>query len=103
MQGNDGKIYLQSDISPDPNISFRSAQHDSRQVGPGDLFVAIKGERVDGHTFIPKVAQAGALGVLCSEPATDVPPEFLQFVVPNVGEALVATARTRVKRQEGTT
>jgi len=103
MQGNDGKIYLRSAISPDPNTSFRSAQHDSRQIGPGDLFVAIKGERVDGHTFIPTVAQAGALGVLCSEPATDVPPDFLQFVVPNVGEALVATARTRVKRQEGTT
>src|SRR5215469_15358844 len=85
MQGNDGKIYLHSDISPDPSTFFRSAQHDSRQVGPGDLFVAIKGERVDGHTFIPTVAQAGALGVLCSKPAADVPPHFLQFVVPDVG------------------
>lgn len=103
MQGNDGKIYLQSDIAPDSDTSFRSAQHDSRRVGPGDLFVAIKGARVDGHTFIPMVARAGALGVLCSEPATDVPPHFLQFVVPDVSKALVSTARTRVKRQEGTT
>jgi len=103
MQANDGKIYLQSDISPDPNTYFRSAQHDSRQVGPGDLFVAIKGARVDGHTFIPTVAQAGALGVLCNEPATDVPPHFLQFVVPDVSEALIATARMRVRRQKQTT
>jgi UDP-N-acetylmuramoyl-tripeptide--D-alanyl-D-alanine ligase len=103
MQSNDGKVYLRSDVSPNPDTQFRSAQHDSRQVGPGDLFVAIKGAKVDGHTFIPAVAQAGALGVLCSEPATDVPPHFLQFVVPDVGEALVATARTRVRRQEGTT
>ena len=103
MQSNDGKVYLRSDVSPNPDTQFRSAQHDSRKVGPGDLFVAIKGAKVDGHTFIPAVAQSGALGVLCSEPATDVPPHFLQFVVPDVGEALVATARARVRRQEGTT
>ncbi len=103
MQNNDGKIYLRSNVSPNPDTQFRFAQHDSRQVGPGDLFVAIKGAKADGHTFIPTVAHAGALGVLCSEPATDVPPHFLQFVVPDVSEALVATARARVKRQEGTT
>src|SRR5260370_21118931 len=103
MQSNDGKIFLRSNVSPDPDVHFRSAQHDSRQIGPGDLFVAIKWERVDGHTFIPAVAQAGALGVLCSEPVNDVPPHFLQFVVPDVIEALVAMARMRVKRQEGTT
>lgn len=103
MQSNLGKIYLQSDISPDLDTTFRSAQHDSSLVGPGDLFVAIKGERADGHTFIPAVVQAGALGVLCNEPATDVPPHFLQFVVPDVGEALIAAAHARVKRQEGTT
>lgn len=102
MQSNDGKIYLQSVISPDPNTHFRSAEHDSRQIGIGDLFVAIKGARVDGHKFIPAAAQAGALGALCSEPTTDVPPHFLQFVVPDVGQALVATARTRVMRQEQT-
>lgn len=103
MQANDGKIYLQSDLSPDPNAYFRSAQHDSRQVGPGDLFVAIKGAKVDGHTFIPTVAQAGALGVLCTEPVTDVPPHFLQFVVPDVCKALIATARARARRQNQTT
>ncbi len=102
MQGNEGKIYLRSDVAPDPHTTFRSAQHDSRQVGPGDLFVAIKGKRVDGHVFIPAVAHAGALGVLCSEPVADMPPHFLQFVVPDVIEALIATARMRVRRQEQT-
>lgn len=33
---------------------------DSRNVKPGDLFVAIPGERVDGHTFIPEVMKHGA-------------------------------------------
>lgn len=102
LQGNDGKIQLLSGIPPDPDLLFRSAQHDSRQVGSGDLFVAIKGARVDGHRFIPAVAQAGALGVLCTEPASDVPSHFLQLVVPDVVGALVATARVRAKRQQNT-
>ncbi|MFI5214552.1 MAG: UDP-N-acetylmuramoyl-L-alanyl-D-glutamate--2,6-diaminopimelate ligase [Gemmatimonadales bacterium] len=33
---------------------------DSRQVGSGDLFVAYRGSSVDGHGFLPQVAQAGA-------------------------------------------
>ena len=42
----------------------REAAHvviDSRKAGPGDVFVAINGERVDGHTFIPSVMEKGAL------------------------------------------
>jgi len=102
LQGNDGKVQVLSAIPPDPGLLFHSAQHDSRRIESGDLFVAIKGARVDGHRFIPAVARAGALGVLCTEPASDVPPHFLQFVVPDVGEALVATARVRAKRQQNT-
>lgn len=37
---------------------------DSRQAEPGSLFVAIKGERVDGHNFIDSVFEKGALCVL---------------------------------------
>jgi UDP-N-acetylmuramoyl-tripeptide--D-alanyl-D-alanine ligase len=38
---------------------------DSRQVKPGFVFVALPGERVDGHNFIPQVFAAGALAVVC--------------------------------------
>ena len=34
---------------------------DSRKIEPGYLFIPIKGARVDGHTFIPQVMEAGAL------------------------------------------
>ena len=37
---------------------------DSRKVEPGFLFVALKGERVDGHSFIPTVYAKGAACVL---------------------------------------
>ena len=38
---------------------------DSRKVTQGSLFVAIKGERVDGHDFIKEVFSKGAAAVLC--------------------------------------
>lgn len=40
---------------------------DSRKVEEGYLFVAIKGERVDGHTFIPAVMEKGALCALSEQ------------------------------------
>jgi UDP-N-acetylmuramoyl-tripeptide--D-alanyl-D-alanine ligase len=46
---------------------------DSRTVAPGDLFVAVPGERVDGHDFLPAAAAAGAVGALTTR-ATDVLP-----------------------------
>lgn len=42
-----------------------SIETDSRKIEKGALFVAIKGERVDGHKFIDQVIEKGALAVLC--------------------------------------
>lgn len=38
---------------------------DSRLAEPGYVFIATKGERVDGHSFIPQVFEKGALAVIC--------------------------------------
>ncbi len=103
VQGNDGMLHFHNGITPDPDLVFPSAHHDSRQIERGGLFIAIRGEHVDGHSFIPQVAQTGAGGVLCATPSNDVPAEFLQIVVPNVVKALHATARVRTRRQEHTT
>lgn len=40
---------------------------DSRKVTEGCLFIPIRGEKVDGHSFIPAVMAAGALAVLSEE------------------------------------
>ncbi|GCE11281.1 UDP-N-acetylmuramoyl-tripeptide--D-alanyl-D-alanine ligase [Tengunoibacter tsumagoiensis] len=106
LQATVDKATVLSSLPPDPHLIFRSAHHDSRQIAAGDLFIAIKGAKVDGHRFISAVAQAGALGALCTEAATDVPPTFIQIVVPDVVEALHAIARVRTQRQrdeQGTT
>ncbi len=55
-----------------------SVEFDSRRVGPGGLFVAVPGERVDGHDFAEAALRAGAVGVLAARevpgPAVIVPP-----------------------------
>ena len=40
---------------------------DSRRDKPGHLFVAVRGTQVDGHSFIPKAIEQGAVAVLCED------------------------------------
>ena len=40
---------------------------DSREIGPGDLFIAMKGEATDGHLFLDRAFGAGAAGAIVSE------------------------------------
>ncbi len=68
---------------------------DSRSVQSGDLFFAIKGERFDGHVFLPTVFQAGAAAAIVSEPVANAGGPVLQ--VQDTVEALQQLAR-RVRR-----
>lgn len=67
---------------------------DSRQVGAGALFVALAGEAMDGHRFLPEVIAAGASALLCREapPGSTTP----RVIVPDTREALVAFSRSRL-------
>ncbi|MEJ2482792.1 MAG: UDP-N-acetylmuramoyl-L-alanyl-D-glutamate--2,6-diaminopimelate ligase [Gemmatimonadota bacterium] len=47
-----------------PPPGFTAFRIDSRSVQPGDLFCAIPGTRVDGHSFLDQVASAGAAGAI---------------------------------------
>lgn len=49
------------------NTKITSVERDSRQVKNGSLFLAIKGERVDGHDFIEKCFSQGAVCALCEK------------------------------------
>ena len=49
------------------NKSIDKIEFDSRKVGEGDLFVAIKGDLFDGHEFIDKAVDSGAVAILCEE------------------------------------
>lgn len=47
-----------------PEIPVAGIKFDSRQIVPGDLFVALKGENTDGHRYISQAIKAGAIGVV---------------------------------------
>ncbi|MFI1060461.1 UDP-N-acetylmuramoyl-tripeptide--D-alanyl-D-alanine ligase [Streptomyces spororaveus] len=66
----------------------RAAVTDSREVVPGCVFVALAGERVDGHVFAAQAVAAGAVAVLAARPV-GVP----AIVVPDVIAALAALGR----------
>ena len=51
-----------------PAALARSVVIDSRQAGPGALFAALPGERVDGHDFAAAAVDRGAVAVLASRP-----------------------------------
>lgn len=70
---------LHTPSSQAANISVTSVDSDSRRVQPGQLFVALSGEKFDGHDFIPQVTALGAAAALvsrtvrCELPTIEVP------------------------------
>ena len=48
-------------------VGVSGVEIDSRKVTEGGLFVAMKGTQVDGHRFIPKAIELGAVAVLCED------------------------------------
>lgn len=71
----------------DPNDVIQSFALDSNSVRSGDLFLAIKGERVDGHNFVPQALAHGAIGSLVEREVHGP-----SIRVPNLVEALAKMA-----------
>jgi UDP-N-acetylmuramoyl-tripeptide--D-alanyl-D-alanine ligase len=68
---------------------------DSRTLGGGDLFVALPGERVDGHDFLPAAAQAGAAGALVARPDDALPCVVVEDPLAGLG-GLAAAVHARL-------
>jgi UDP-N-acetylmuramoyl-tripeptide--D-alanyl-D-alanine ligase len=91
------------------DVEVRSVVIDSRRVGSGDLFVAIRGQRFDGHQFIREAVSKGAAGLIVSDKSilqfqdTAVAEEEKPFVivVPDSVRALQLMGRF-VRRASGT-
>ncbi len=67
----------------------QGVSHDSRQVEKGDLFVAMRGGRFDGHDHVEEAASRGAVAVVCERPVDHPLP---QIMVPNGRVALAKAA-----------
>lgn len=62
----DGTLYY--DDNNIANVTEATGVYlDSRKITEGSIFIATVGERVDGHSFIGQVFEAGALGVICEK------------------------------------
>jgi UDP-N-acetylmuramoyl-L-alanyl-D-glutamate--2,6-diaminopimelate ligase len=61
------------------DVEIRAVQFDSRKIQAGDLFVAVKGTESDGHSFIAKAIEKGAVAVVC-EVFPEQLPEGVVFV-----------------------
>jgi UDP-N-acetylmuramoyl-tripeptide--D-alanyl-D-alanine ligase len=73
-------------------MRFRRAVVDSRKAGRGDIFVALKGERTDGHEYVADAARNGAAAAIVERP---VDADLAQYVVPDALSALQRLAKNR--------
>jgi UDP-N-acetylmuramoyl-tripeptide--D-alanyl-D-alanine ligase len=73
---------------------------DSRRVRPGDLFVALRGARVDGHDFARDAAAAGARALLAERAPGNLPPGYPVVRVADSRRALLQFAG-EMKKEAG--
>lgn len=64
-------------LPEDANPVITGTQHDSRDIRPGDLFIAFSGEHFDGHSFVSKAREAGAAAALVNHPVEDELPQLV--------------------------
>lgn len=58
-------------VSGSLDTEITGLAYDSRKVGPGIAFVALRGNTVDGHTFIPKAIEGGAAAIISEQAPPD--------------------------------
>ena len=77
-----------------PEVAISSVTEDSRRVTPGALFVAVSGEKADGHAYIGAAREAGASAVLGNRPGMvqGCPLPYIHHHNPRQAAALLAHA-----------
>ena len=75
-----------------PDAEFTGVSTDSRTLAKGDLFVALRGERYDGHAFVAAVARAGAAAAMVDSRFDATAATLALVVVPDTRLALGALA-----------
>ena len=75
-------------------VEITAVDIDSRQVKDGHLFVAIKGTHTDGHQYISKAVEQGAVAILCEEMPVDRKVGVCYVQVPSTETAIGPVATT---------
>ena len=74
---------------------FDAFSHDTRQLIPGELFVAVRGERGDGHDFLLDAVRRGASGLLLEQRYLDTLSEEVQAMLLEARVAIIVVEDTR--------
>lgn len=72
----------------DPLGAVTTVCTDSRALKAGDLFVALRGDKFDGHTFVAEASKRGAAGAIVEEFPAELPPGFAVVLVKDTLKAL---------------
>jgi UDP-N-acetylmuramoyl-L-alanyl-D-glutamate--2,6-diaminopimelate ligase len=64
MRWNDINAELRSLKTAGPDVEIRGVHYDSRRVGPGDVFVAMRGGSTDGNRFVDAALRQGAAAIV---------------------------------------
>ena len=75
-------------VQGNQNVSIQDITADSRAVKPNSLFIALDGATVDGHNYIGKAVDAGAVAVIVSKPVT-VPADVCVITVDDTRQAMM--------------
>ena len=91
----DARVRKALQLGGSADATFTAVSTDSRSIQPGALFVALVGERFDGHAYLKDVAARGALGAVVSQMPADAPDSLTYYVVPDTLQALGRLGRER--------
>ena len=75
-------------IYGDTHREIISIDSDSRKIGEGSLFIAVRGVSTDGHSYIPDALKAGAAAVVCEEIPAEIPANVAFIKVKDSAKAL---------------
>ena len=78
---------------------FDAFCHDTRQLIPGEMFVAVCGEQGDGHDYLLDAIQRGAAGLLVETHIMESLPQDTRTSLERAGVATIAVADTRIALQ----
>src|SRR5262245_35438455 len=87
------RTHLQPSVKPSGTAPLGAVSTDTRTLARGDVFVALRGERFDGHDFLSQAAQAGASAFVVDDPARAAGLGVPVFVVRDTTHALGALGR----------
>jgi alanine racemase len=95
LKATRGKIYATG-----KHMQFDAFSHDTRQLQPGEMFVAVRGIRGDGHDFLQDAVRLGAHGLLVEARTFNHLSEQTQIALANAAITTIVVENTRLALQQ---